>query len=725
MWVDHRSLLQTHISGCRAGSPHRKNNNMKLLPISSAVLLAFCCSAQAQEAEAAKPVPVVLISAKLLEAYPYRMESSSDSANLLANTPGYVVAASGGVSGLPIVNGLADDRLKIRIGELEVTSACANHMNPPMSYVDPKQIQTVELASGITPVSEGGDNIGGIISLRTATPLFAKSGAELRKDGSVSLTTRSVNHGVGAGVNASVANDWLSVAYDGAFSRARSFRDGAGNTVLASMYESINHGLTVGARFGAHRLTLRAGTQHIPYEGFPNQYMDMTDNSARHATLAYAGNYGWGELEATVYGQNTAHEMGFFSDERRGTMPMLTEGRNRGATMRATIALSERQLLRTGVEYHAFRLDDFWPAVPGSMMMGPQPYINIADGRRDRVALFGEVVTHHGDAWISQFGLRHESVRSDAGHVQAYSSSMMNMADATAAAAFNARSHRRDDANLDVAATARYQPSSAFDIDFGYGRKARSPNLYERYTWGRGVMAMTMTNWFGDGNGYVGDIDLRPETANTFSFTANWHGKDERWFVKLAPYYNRVNDYIDVDTVGSFNPYQVKTTRGTLLRFANHDATLYGANLSWKTTLGHSPAWGDFSFSGNSALTRGKRNDGGALYRIMPPSTLLVLEQRSGQWTGQLELKAVARKERVDVRRNEPVTAGYALLNAKGAWQWPHGMLLSVGVSNLLDRAYDDPLGGVNLSGLRADKTVLRSLPGAGRSLDVGLSYRF
>jgi iron complex outermembrane receptor protein len=37
-------------------------------------------------------------------------------------------------------------------------------------------------------------------------------------------------------------------------------------------------------------------------------------------------------------------------------------------------------------------------------------------------------------------------------------------------------------------------------------------------------MASQMIGWFGDGNGYVGDIDLKPEVAHTVSATADWHG---------------------------------------------------------------------------------------------------------------------------------------------------------------------------------------------------------
>ena len=87
--------------------------------------------------------------------------------------------------------------------------------------------------------------------------------------------------------------------------------------------------------------------------------------------------------------------------------------------------------------------------------------------------------------------------------------------DAPAAAAFNAQNRSRTMVNFDMTALARYQPNDVSKYEFGYSRKTRSPNLYERYTWAPGAMAMSMNNWFGDANGYMGNINLKPEVAHT------------------------------------------------------------------------------------------------------------------------------------------------------------------------------------------------------------------
>ncbi|WP_312440363.1 TonB-dependent receptor plug domain-containing protein [Janthinobacterium sp.] len=684
--------------------------------------LALPAMAQSAASEIVLPEQKVIVTALA-----QRYQPSGDTAQMLSDMPGYGVAAGGGVSGLPVANGFADDRLKIRIDGMEITSACANHMNAPLSYIDPSQVQRIRLIAGVTPVSAGGDSIGGTIEVQSQAPVFAEAGAGMLAQGSAGLLGRSVNRSVSGNLAASGASETLSIGYSGAYTRSRSYEDGHGDRVLGSMAESINQAIVLAVKGDGQLLTLRAGVQHIPYQGFPNQYMDMTDNHGQFANLAWHGSFGWGVLDARAYWQQTDHEMGFFSSERPGTMPMVTRGRNTGLALQESLPTAAGEL-RLGQEFHGFRLDDYWPAVPGSMMMGPRTYLNINGGRRDRTVLFGELETRHDARWTSVLGLRGESVRMETGEVQSYGAGMMNMADTMAAAAFNARSRRQRDTNLDASLLARFVPDAAGSYEFALARKVRSPNLYERYSWGGGSMAMTMTNWFGDGNGYVGKIDLRPETAYTAAFTADWHGAgDDSWFVRINPYYSRVNDYIDADVLAPFNPYMQMGAKGNLLRFANHDATLYGVNLSWQAPLASSPRWGKFTATGSAAYTRGRRRESdsdGDLYRMMPFHALLGIEQTVGAWSNRVEMKMVARKDKVDARRLEPQTAGYAIVNLRSSVAVGKASV-NFGVSNVFNRAYADPLGGVYLSGLQAHGGGLQPLPAEGRSIDLGLQLKF
>ena len=217
----------------------------------------------------------------------------ADTAAMLLDAPGYSVANNGGVAGLPFINGLGDDRLKIRVDGMEITSACANHMNAPLSYIDPSQVGRIDVVAGVTPVSAGGDSIGGTITVTSAAPTFAAPGQGTITRVRLSASGRTVNDGVNAGVGASVAADRLSLGYTAAYARAHSYDDGDGKLVLGSMVQSINQAAVLALRGDGQLLTVRAGIQHIPYQGFPNQLPAFGSRLRMISKLPWASTCSW------------------------------------------------------------------------------------------------------------------------------------------------------------------------------------------------------------------------------------------------------------------------------------------------------------------------------------------------------------------------------------------------------------------------------------------------
>ena len=102
--------------------------------------------------------------------------ATSDTAQMLKGTPGMSFSGGGGISSRPIIHGMADDRLRIQVDGMNLISSCANHMNPALSYVAPSSVLSAQVLAGITPVSMGGDSIGGTIRVNSADPEFAEDG---------------------------------------------------------------------------------------------------------------------------------------------------------------------------------------------------------------------------------------------------------------------------------------------------------------------------------------------------------------------------------------------------------------------------------------------------------------------------------------------------------------------------------------------------------------------
>jgi outer membrane receptor protein involved in Fe transport len=144
-----------------------------------------------------EPNSVTLDAAALL---PMRA-ATSDTASLLRDVPGVSLYGAGGVSSLPSIRGLADDRLRIKVDGMDLIAACPNHMNPALSYIDPTRVDSIKVYAGITPVSVGGDSIGGTILVESAKPEFAKPGEGVLTQGEFGTFYRSNGDAMGANVD--------------------------------------------------------------------------------------------------------------------------------------------------------------------------------------------------------------------------------------------------------------------------------------------------------------------------------------------------------------------------------------------------------------------------------------------------------------------------------------------------------------------------------------------
>ncbi|NOT86747.1 MAG: TonB-dependent receptor [Lysobacter sp.] len=708
-----------------------------------------------------------------------RQAATSDAARLLDGLPGVSINAAGGVSGLPAIHGLGDDRLRIQVDGADITASCPNHMNPALSYVAPGDIGRITVYPGITPVSVGGDSIGGSIVVDRKPPVFAAAGSGHVLSGEIGAFYRSNGDAHGANVAATFATERFSLRYAGSVAKADNYVAGddfktydfsgrAGHTlgrdeVGSSAYTTRNQTLDLAYAWGDHLLEATVGWQGMPEQGFPNQRMDLLDNRQRRFKLRYRGDFDWGRLDARVYRETLEHHMDFGADKRywygmatnvgnppgsaavscapigmncAAGMPMDTESDTTALTVDAEFKLAGDDLLRVGAEHRLYRLDDWWP--PSGGMMWPGTFWNIRDGERERSAAHAEWEHHFDARWVAELGVRYERVRMDAGDAQGYnpSSNMMGSYQMRDAGLFNAANRSRSDGNLDASAIFRFAKDEHTDIAFGIARKTRSPGLYEVYPWSTWSMAAVMNNFVGDGNGYIGNLDLKPERAVTTSVTFDWHAADRAWELQATPYYTRVTDYIDaVQWDAATNAPRAVPVKGafSVLKYANANARLYGLDVSGKLRLGD-VRFGVFGLEGKLAYAKGENSiSHDNLYNLMPLNARIALTHKLGGWDNALEMVGVTSKNSVSRVRNELETAGYGLVNLRVAREWDR-VRLDVGVENLFDRFHALPTGGAYLgqgTTMSMNPTLPNypqwavAVPGPGRSIYAAVNVKF
>ena len=642
-----------------------------------------------------------------------------------AEEPGVSLRESGALDGSPALHGLGDERTKVVVNGTTEENSCPNHMNPLLSEASIAAAATVRVTAGITPVSMGGDSLGGTIEVDEPPPAFSSAQEKAYEQGTATGYYRSNGEYYGGSVTEWAATRHLAMGYTGAWNTNSDYTDGSCHKVTSTFAQSTEHTLTLAARSVGDLLTVEGGYVHTPYEGFVNQQMDLVRNVSERVNAHYRRTFERGTLDARANWRGTWHSMNVGHDKLALPMymwmPMNTHGREMGYSVRLELPLGTRHTLRAGNEFDRFRLDDIWPPVAGAVpYMGPNAFVDINDGRRIRLGAYLEAVSRWNASWTTLFGLRNDTVWTDAGLVSGYSSIY-----ATDADAFNAANRAHTDPDLDATAQARWTPSAAWTAEFGYARKTRAPNLYERYAWLTSWMTSGMIGWFGDGNYYVGNVALKPESANTVSGAARWVSRGDRaWELKAMPYLTRIENYVDVDTLAT-TMYGMSTF--AQLQFANHPARIYGGDLSGSTELWTGGRLGTGILSGVGAWLRGKRLDSSTpLYQMMPLNVRLNFDEEVKGFMGGLGVEAVDRKRNVDPHRYEQQTPGYALLNVhasyrKGAFQ------VSGGVDNLLNKAYELPLGGVNMDDFMAGMWMgsIKPVTGRGRSGFFTLSARF
>ena len=683
-----------------------------------------------------------------------KVSSSSDVVDILTESPTVSVNQAGGISGFPVIRGIADDRLDVQLNGMPLLSSCPNHMNTPLSYTSPSQVDSIEVYPSITPVSVGGDSIGGSILVKSDTPYFAPTSKTVTK-GEIGAYYRSNGNAKGGNVSVTTASDKLSLTYKGNAEKSENydaasdfktfttttkstsgtdFTSGTEGTttdkdeVAGTAYEVINHSLGFAYKGDDSLFQATVTKQSAPYEQYPNQRMDMTDNDSTKLNLSYDKSLDWGELKVSAYKERVDHEMAFMDYKIQTQMPMDTASDTIGAKVSAIIPLDSSSELNVGTELQQFTLDDYWDPNPASPGMSPNTFWNINNGTRDRYAAFAEW-TKEVDKWKTRIGARYEMVNMNADDVNGYhdsdtfSKGMMTMTtnEATQAAAFNASDRSVTDHNINLTALTSYKDSDNFDIEMGLARQVRSPDLYERYTWSTWSMAAVMNNFVGDGNGYVGDVNLKPETAYTVSANFDWHAANQKdWGLQIMPYFSHVEDYIDAVALTSNSTFNV-------LKYTNQSARIYGLDIAANRKLAES-AYGDWLVKTKVNYTRGTNLEtDDNLYNIMPLNATVTVMQKWKGWNNAVEWLLVSDKTDVSDVRNELKTAGYTLVNLRASYGWKNTRI-DFGVENLFNHAYDLPTGGAYTGeGKTMSITGIPqlSVAGRGRSFYAGLNVKF
>ncbi len=297
---------------------------------------------------------------------------------------------------------------------------------------------------------------------------------------------------------------------------------------------------------------------------------------------------------------------------------------------------------------------------------------------------------------------------------------MSNMA-GMLAMQFNNSDLNKRDYNTDWFARLSIDTGSDLVWYVGAAQKMRAPSYQERYLW----LPLGVTAGLADGNLYIGNPELEPEVSHEveigFDLDAGRFSFYPRLFVR------DVKDYIQGTPSSSMlanNFAQMMANMGmgqpNPLQWNNVDARFLGMDMEASFRINSS-----WQLRAVGSIIEGERRDiDDNLYRISPDNILVALDYLGNQWTGSLETVSYADQERVSSTNREMQTDGYTLLNLSASYRPTPDSELGIGVNNLMDKNYENHLGGYNRA-MNPDIPIGTRVPGLGRSFYGRLMWYF
>ena len=630
-----------------------------------------------------------------------------DSAALVERLPGAALINNGTLSGQVQYRGLFGSRVSTKINNQSFHSGGPNLMDPPMSYAPPTLIESITVNRGTSPVAFGPSLSGGVNADLKDINYATTSNYESQYD--LTAIGRSADESYAAGGIVGIANE--SFKLSGLFSiedgSDQRFSEGE---IANTFHHRRVYGLTGGYKTDLSELTLSARRHETDPTGNAPFAMDISLIDSNFFTANYVRTIGDVFLKLDFGYTDVYHEMNNYAF--RGAPASMMRYRETQASAKTnSLAFSllfdvAAASVEIGVDHSGADMDvTISNPRNTSFFINSLPNINV--GRTGLYANVQNMVT----SWHYSLGARfdsHDSSSADAAFGSAFPGMAQNLANA-----YNATNRNWDDKTVDLVARF-WKKQESLTWRFTLARKNRAPGFLERYAW----LPTPASAGLADGNTYVGERGIKPETLNVLEAGLDYEGN--RVWLRPTFYFQQINDYIqgvpfdDTPSVIDHPVEMVSSANGdtTPLKFANVDARIYGFDTDYGYRFNE-----DWRVEGVVSIVRGERRDiDDNLYRVSPDKVSMSLVYDQAAWSATAETVLVSRQHHVSDTNSEAETGGHGLLNFYGTLRVSPRVTLSAGLENVLDKNYANHLTGYNRVS-NSDVALGTRIPGVGRNL--------
>lgn len=710
------------------------------------IYLLLVATAQAREPGLEVEEIVVLGRPEFLETQfrPDRAGFNIDVSRLMSRVPGGSVNTNGPLTGQFQYRGMSGPRVNVRVDGMLIHGGGPNWMAPPLHHIPTGLMEEIVVEKGIASISTGG-GIGGAASAKWKKPDFSEV-ERWQASGDVEIGGSTADAGSSLSGVLGLSSDEHRLFAIGSRDAGDDYEAGDGS-VAATEYRRGTYGFGYGLRLVNQRLDFDWRRLETDDTGTPSLPMDIDWFDTDLWNFRYATGIGDTSLEFRVYGSEIDHGMNNF---------LLRKAPDFSSLPMAPFQGQDKRLVRALSDEIGFKLKLDRKAGPGKLVAGiegkfaehdvtvkdpdvPAFFVeNFSGSESDTLIGFAQWSAVLGSRWYLETGISAHRVNTSTQEVDALPAQLVDRSPEAFPTGtppravwllrerFNNSDLTQNDTNMDWVLKGRYQAAEAVVVEFGVARKERSPIYQERYLW----IPLEVNAGIGDGNNYVGNPELDPETSHQIELGLDVDYGD----FQITPrvFYRKVDDYIQGVPVE--NPVTLAVSGNangdaTPLSFANTEASYWGADLHFGAQLA-----AHWRLDGSASMVRAERDDiNDNLFRISPDTLRATLSYNRGGFTVQLEQVVVAEQDKLsrtntldpgNLNNRFEETSGYGLTHLFVTWKMRNDMTFTTGLENIWDKHYTDHQTGFNRV---IDSEVPRGqrLPGQGRNLFARLRYRF
>ncbi|MEQ8772117.1 MAG: TonB-dependent receptor, partial [Erythrobacter sp.] len=591
-----------------------------------------------------------------------------------------------------------------------------NAMDPPFHYAPSVLVERIDVARGVAPVSQG-PSLAGAVNAQLFETDFA-DGPDWSTDLRFTSQYRSVDNSYALGGMAGLSNEKWRIGVIASREEGEDY-DFPGGTAVGTSFERNLYGAHAGFQTGSGELFLEYRRSETDPTGNPPFFLDIVFFDTDFVQGGYRGEIAQ-DVQLTLRLGHVA--IRHLMDNQTTRDPVAPPNRARATFADADTSTAELAV-RFGEtdSYFQFGADteltDKFVTITNpfnpAFFLESQPNV-----QAERIGAFAQWRGAAGKAEF-ELGARVDSTNQSAGAPQV--GAAVPMGPRGLAAAFAAADRETRQTTVD-AVVRTWLPLGDITPRLTLARKERVASLLERFGW----LPTEASFGLADGNIYVGNLDLEPETAwiAEIGFDLDTGG----FSLRPTAFYRRVDDFIQGvpfdDSIGVIDsPVEMIASMNgdpTPLRFGNVDAELFGVDLDFALR-----PMDRIEVNGTASFVRGKRRDADDnLYRIPPANLRLSAAYRGDDFSFGAELFAAASQNKVSAFNGEAPSESFAVVGLFARYGFADGLALEAGVENLFDEFYQPHLAGRNRFGA-SDVPMFERLPGPGRGVWARLTGRF